>query len=70
MGVCGLPTRLSPFSKMLHWAVLAGPWFRAFLVQPLHRVNLQSCSRAGQGEGGQGYLPGSSPFQPFQGSVP
>lgn len=37
---------LSPFSKMLHSAVLGSPWFTACLVQPLHRVNLQSSTRA------------------------
>lgn len=38
-------TYLSLFSKMFHSAVLVSPWIRAFLVQPLQMVNLQSSSR-------------------------
>ena len=51
---------------MFHWTVLGGPRCRAFLVQPLQRVNLQSSSRVGGREGDQRYLSVSSHCQPFQ----
>ena len=35
-------TYLSLFRRVLHSVVLGGPWFRAVLVRPLHRVKLQS----------------------------
>ena len=70
-GLVGFPlsiqpfTYLFPFPKMFHSAMLGSAWFRAFLVQPLHKLNLSSIRVVW----GWSEVAGSSHLQPFQGSA-
>lgn len=51
---------------MFHSAMLGSTWFKAFLVQPLHKLNLLSSIRV---VWGWSEVAGSSHLQPFQGSA-